>query len=104
MQALADKTDQLPISAAGRASLKAFLSAESNVLAELNEAERDQYLHSTSYPDFLRQHFQMPEDAIQLFRSGPSGFMGLKAEYNSVAECIAAGLPAAHVLGRPGPT
>ncbi|MDZ4728877.1 MAG: FAD/NAD(P)-binding protein [Xanthomonadales bacterium] len=102
LKVLAANTDRFPISAAGRASLKNFLSAEVDVLADLNEAERDEYLHSTSYPNFLRQHFQMPEDAIQIFRNGPSGFMGTKAEYNSVAECIAVGLPASHVLGGQG--
>jgi spermidine dehydrogenase len=102
LKLLAEQADEFPISEAGRAALKAFLSAQTNVLAGMNEEERLKYLESTSYPDFLRQHFQLPEDAIQLFRNGPSGFMGLKAEYNSVAECIAAGLPASHVLGGHG--
>lgn len=99
LQGLAEKSDQFPISAVGQAALKAFLSAETDVLAGMSEAERQTYLETTSYPDFLRQHFQLPEDAIQLFRNGPSGFMGLKAEFNSVAEAIAVGLPASHVLG-----
>lgn len=102
LQALAEQSDQFPISAEGRAALKAFLSARVDVLADMDETQRETYLSSTSYPDFLRQHFDMPEDAIQLFRNGPSGFMGLKAEYNSVAECIMSGLPAAHVLGGTG--
>jgi spermidine dehydrogenase len=99
---LAKQCDQFPISAEGRAALKAFLTTKTDVLAGMSEAERLKYLETTSYPDFLRQHFQLPDDAIQLFRNGPSGFMGLKAEYNSVAECIATGLPAAHVLGGQG--
>jgi spermidine dehydrogenase len=99
LPALAERVDQFPISEAGRAGLREFLTAETNVLAGMDEDERLRYLESTSYPDFLRQHFQLPEDAIQLFRNAPSGFMGLKAEFNSVAECIATGLPASHVLG-----
>lgn len=102
LQALAEQADLFPISAEGRASLKGFLTANGDVLADLSDTQREEYLHSTSYPDFLRQHFQMPEDAIQLFRNGPTGFMGLKAEYCSVAECIRTGLPAAHVLGGEG--
>ncbi len=102
LQALAEKSDQFPISTEGRASLKAFFNARLDVLADRDEAQRETYLTTTSYPDFLRQHFEMPEDAIQLFRNGPSGFMGLKAEFNSVAEAIAVGLPASHVLGGQG--
>jgi len=102
LQALAEQSDRFPISTEGRAALKAFLNARIDVLADMDEAQRETYLTTTSYPDFLRQHFDMPEDAIQLFRNGPSGFMGMKAEYNSVAECIMSGLPAAHVLGGTG--
>ncbi|HET6564686.1 MAG TPA: FAD/NAD(P)-binding protein [Xanthomonadales bacterium] len=102
LQRLAEQCERFPISAEGRAALKAYLGTETDVLAGMSDAERLAYLESTSFPDFLRQHFQMPEDAIQLFRNGPSGFMGLKAEYNSVAECIAVGLPVSHVLGDQG--
>ncbi len=99
LKGLAEKCDQFPISQQGRDALKAYLTTETNVLEDMDDAERLAYLENTSFPDFLRQHFSMPEDAIQLFRNGPSGFMGLKAEYNSVAECIAVGLPVSHVLG-----
>jgi len=102
LKALAEKADLFPISAEGRAALKVFLSARVDVLDGMSEDERLQYMETTSYPDFLRQHFNLPEDAIQLFRNGPSGFMGLKAEFNSVAEAIAVGLPASHVLGGQG--
>ncbi len=102
LQSLAERVEQFPISKEGQAALKAYFSAEDDVLADLGADQRQHYLETTSYPDFLRQHFQMPEDAIQLFRNGPSGFMGLKAEYNSVAECITTGLPASHVLGGTG--
>lgn len=99
LQALADSVDKFPVSDEGRASLKAFLTARTDVLPELNEEQKLEYLSTISYPDFLRQQFQMPEDAIGVFRNGPTGFMGMKAEYCSVAECIMTGLPAAHVLG-----
>jgi len=102
LPALAEQVDRFPISAEGRVALKAFLNTRTDVLADMDDESRLRYLESTSYPDFLRQHFQLPEDAIQLFRNGPSGFMGLKAEFNSVAEAIAVGLPASHVLGDHG--
>jgi spermidine dehydrogenase len=98
-KAVARKAHRFPISEQGRAALKAFLEAETDVLHELRKKQRKQYLHSTSYPDFLRRHFQMPEDAIELFRNATTGFMGLKAEYISVAEAIQIGLPVSHVLG-----
>jgi spermidine dehydrogenase len=71
------------------------------VLAELSPAEREAYLHRTSYIVFLREHFDLPAAATQIFSSAPSGFWGLPAESLSVAECLQSGLPGAHVLGGP---
>ena len=70
-------------------------------LAELSPAEREAYLHRTSYIVFLREHFDLPAAATQIFSSAPSGFWGLPAESLSVAECLQSGLPGAHVLGGP---
>jgi spermidine dehydrogenase len=99
LQALVAQIDQFPLSPESRAALRTFLEFDGDVLAGLDEAQKLQYLESTSYPDFLRQHFAMPEDAIGVFRNSPTGFMGLKAEYVSVAECIEMGLPGANALG-----
>ena len=63
--------------------------------------EREAYLHGTSYTHFLREHFDLPEAATQIFSNAPSGFWGLPAESLSVAECLQVGLPGAHVLGGP---
>jgi spermidine dehydrogenase len=67
----------------------------------LSPAEREAYLHRTSYIDFLRELFHLPGAATQIFSSAPSGFWGLPAESLSVAECLQSGLPGAHVLGGP---
>ena len=61
--------------------------------------EREAYLHGTSYTDFLRQQFGLPDEAIQVFSNAPSGFWGVPAEHLSVAEGLWSGLPGAHVVG-----
>ena len=97
--ALASHVDAFPLPAAARAKLKDFLLADRQVLEGKSEAERAAYLHGTSYPDFLRQHFGLPDEALQIFSSVPSGFWGVPAEHLSVAECIWSGLPGSHVVG-----
>jgi spermidine dehydrogenase len=96
---LAERVDELPISEPGRAALRAFLLSTTDVLADLAADQKEAYLRRTSYADFLRQWFAMPDDAIQLFRRAPSGYWGLPAEKLSVAECLETGLPGSHVLG-----
>jgi spermidine dehydrogenase len=98
---LATRVDAFPLPEAARARLKDFLLASGDVLAGLSPAERETYLHRTSYIDFLREHFDLPEAATQIFSNVPSGFWGLRAENLSVAECLLSGLPGAHVLGGP---
>jgi spermidine dehydrogenase len=96
---LATHIDAFPLPEAARAKLKAFLLASGDVLAKLSPVERQRYLHRTSYIDFLREHFDLPGAATQIFSSAPSGFWGLPAESLSVSECLQMGLPGAHVLG-----
>jgi spermidine dehydrogenase len=96
---LARQVDAFPLSDDARAKLKAFLVADRDVLAGKSPEEREAYLHGTSYTDFLRQEFSLPDEAIQLFSSAPSGFWGVPAEHLSVAECLWSGLPGAHAVG-----
>jgi spermidine dehydrogenase len=96
---LAAHVDAFPIAEPARAKLKAFLQADRQVLEGKSEAERQAYLHGTSYTDFLRQQFAMPDEAVQLFSNAPGGFWGLPAEHLSIAECLWSGLPGAHVVG-----
>jgi spermidine dehydrogenase len=96
---LAPHVDAFPLPAVARARLKDFLLADRRVLEGKSEAERAAYLHRTSYTDFLRQHFGLPDEALQVFSNAPSGFWGVPAEHLSVAECIWSGLPGAHVVG-----
>ncbi len=96
---LAAHVDAFPIPAEAREKLKAFLLADRDILAGKSDEERAAWLHGTRYTDFLRDHFGLPEAAIQLFSSAPSGFWGLPAESLSVMECLWSGLPGAHVVG-----
>jgi spermidine dehydrogenase len=96
---LAARVDEFPVSAEARAALKAFLNASMDVLADLSPEAKEAYLHRTSYSDFLRAWFGLPDEAIRLFSSAPSGFWGVRAENLSVAECLQSNLPGAHVLG-----
>jgi len=98
-QELATHVDAFPIPDDARAKLKAFLLANHDVLAGKSRAERDAWLHGTRYTDFLREHFGLPDAAIQVFSSAPSGFWGVPAESLSVMEGLWSGLPGAHVVG-----
>jgi spermidine dehydrogenase len=91
--------DGFPVSTEARTALKVFLSASTDVLAELAPEAKQAYLRRTSYSDFLREWFDLPNEAIRLFSSAPSGFWGVRAENLSVAECLQSNLPGAHVLG-----
>jgi spermidine dehydrogenase len=96
---LASAVDALPLSESARAALRRFLEHSEDVLSGLSGEEKRAYLRSTSYRDFLREHFALPDDAIQLFSSATMSFWGVRAENLSVRECLETGLPGAHALG-----
>ncbi len=100
-KALAAHVDAFPLPDEARAKLKTFLLASGDVLARMSPSEREAYLHRTSYTRFLRERFDLPEEATQIFSGAPAGLWGLPAENLSVAECLEAGLPGAHALGGP---
>ena len=94
-----DVIDQMPISTAGRESLKAFYTADRNVLEDLSDEEVEAYLRSVSYPEFLRRHGGLTEDAIQLFAKREHGGWGVEMRALSAMEAIEDGSPGAHILG-----
>jgi spermidine dehydrogenase len=96
---LATHADAFPLPADARARLKAFLLSDRDVLQGKSPAEREAWMHRTRYVDFLREHFGLPDAAIQIFSSAPAGYWGVPAEDLSVAECVWSGLPGAHVIG-----
>lgn len=92
--------EQIPISDAGRASLKQFYSRRENVLEEMDAAQTDNYLRSTSYPDFLRQQGGLTEDAVQLFDKQNHGGWGVEMRALSAAEAMEGSMPGQHLLGK----
>ncbi len=100
-KALAQHVDAFPISDEGRTKLKSFLLAHGDVLAKMTPEAKHAYLHRTSYSSFLREHFALPDVALQVLSNAPAGFWGVPAESLSVAECLQTASPGAHVLGGP---
>jgi spermidine dehydrogenase len=96
---LAAAVDAMPLPEPARAALRRFLEHQGDVLSGLSGEEKRAYLRRTSYRDFLREHFALPEEAIQLFSAAPMSFWGVRAENLSAMECVETGLPGAHVLG-----
>ena len=96
---LATHVDAFPLPEDARAKLKDFLLSNGDVLAGRSPEEREAYLHGTRYTDFLRRQFDLPDAAVQVFSSAPSGYWGVPAENLSVMECLWSGLPGAHVVG-----
>ena len=90
--------DKIPISDAGRESLKRFYGSAPH-LKEWTKAEAEDLLSSISYPDFLRQYGGLTEDAVQLFDKEEHGSWGLEMRALSAAEAIWEGYPGAHLFG-----
>ena len=90
--------DKIPISDAGRDSLKRFYDSAPS-LEDWTEAEAENLLSSISYPDFLRQYGGLTEDAVQLFDKEEHGSWGLEMRAISAAEAMWEGYPGAHLFG-----
>ena len=90
--------DKIPISDAGRYSLKRFYDSAPS-LEDWTEAEAEDLLSSISYPDFLRQYGGLTEDAVQLFDKEEHGSWGLEMRAISAAEAMWEGYPGAHLFG-----
>ncbi len=93
--------DQIPISEAGRASLKALFNATENLFEDKGEAETEAYLRSISYPEFLRKHGGLTEDAVQLFDKLLHGGWGVEMRALSAMEVLEDGLPGRQLAGLP---
>ncbi|MEQ8515943.1 MAG: twin-arginine translocation pathway signal, partial [Chromatocurvus sp.] len=91
--------DRMPISEAGRESFKRFYAASEDVLEHLDEQQAEDYLRSISYPEFLRRHGGLTDDAVQLFARLEHGGWGLEMRAISAMEAIEDGQPGAHLLG-----
>ena len=93
-----DDIDKVPVSDAGRESLKGFYGSAPR-FENWTESEAEELLSSISYPDFLRQYGGLTEDAVQLFDKEEHGSWGLEMRAISAAEAIWEGYPGAHLFG-----
>jgi len=98
-QELAGRVEEFPLSEQSRSALRGFLLHTGDVLAGMTADQKLAYLKRTSYRDFLREHFALPDEAVQIFAAAAMGFWGVRGENLSVAECLETNLPGAHVLG-----
>ncbi|MEQ8515496.1 MAG: FAD-dependent oxidoreductase, partial [Chromatocurvus sp.] len=101
--ALLDVVSDIPISDAGKASLRRFLTSTEDALPGYSDAQRQAFLHGTRYADFLREQGGLTPDAIQIFSASMPGIWGVRADDLSVAECLESDLPGAHILALPEP-
>jgi len=97
---LPETIDQIPISEAGRESLKLFYGRSDALFNDLSEAEREELLASISYPDFLREYGGLTEDAVQLFHNKEHGSWGVETRAFSAGEALWDGNPGVHLLGQ----
>ena len=94
-----EQIDQIPISVEGRKSLLRLYSSDISH-SKLSEAELETLLSEISYPDFLREHAGLTDDAVQLFDKDQHGSYGLEMRALSAAEAIWEGYPGAHLFGQ----
>ena len=90
--------DSVPISEAGRLSLKQFYRS-GPTLEGWSEDKAGRILANTSYPDFLREYGGLTEDAVQLFDKEEHGSWGLEMRAISAGEALWEGYPGAHLFG-----
>ncbi|MEM9055872.1 MAG: NAD(P)-binding protein [Pseudomonadota bacterium] len=91
--------DRLPLSAKARRQLKRFFGARANVMADRDDDDAERYLRSISYPEFLRRHAGLCDEAIQLFDKLNHGIWGLETRALSAMEGIEIGMPGANLIG-----
>ncbi len=87
--------NQIPISKAGRESLKRFYIGKDLPVLNQNESQ----LSAISYPDFLREYGRLTDDAVQLFDKEEHGSWGLEMRAISASEALWQGYPGAHLFG-----
>jgi spermidine dehydrogenase len=91
--------DLMPISQEGRESLKQFYREPQDIFEDKDEDEREVYLRSISYTEFLRLHGGLTEDAIALFAKLQHGSWGLEIRALSAMEGMESGAPGKHLTG-----
>ncbi|MBT5889857.1 MAG: NAD(P)/FAD-dependent oxidoreductase, partial [Halieaceae bacterium] len=94
--------ERIPISRAGRETLKRFYGSAPVLFSDKSEAEIEALLSKMSYPDFLRQYGGLTEDAVQLFAKEEHGSWGLEMRAISATEALWEGYPGTHLFANEG--
>jgi spermidine dehydrogenase len=100
LKTLAESAIEFPISAESRESLITFAQMNVDITEGMSAAEVDHLMHGTSFIDFLILHGGVTPEAANLFVKSTDGYWGVSSHSLSVSECIDAGLPILHLLGR----
>jgi spermidine dehydrogenase len=95
--------DEFPLSEQARNELTLFYAMRTNVLEGKSEEQAQAYMEGISYPEFLRRHGGLGEEAIQLFDNSVHVSWGLETRCMSASEGVNAGLPGLHLLGDDAP-
>ena len=91
--------DQFPISEKAKAELRQFYGRKTDVLSDLSDQDRNDYLHNTGYFEFLQSKAGLGEEARALFNNASHGSWGLATSCLSVAEALDDGLPGLNLIG-----
>lgn len=82
-----------PMSKVARAELTRLHADPRGRLGTVAAEVRETYLTGLSYPDFLRRHWGLGEEALRYFRQRTADYFGAPPDYVSAAECRHAGYP-----------
>ena len=96
---IAASIDAFPIGAEARTRLKSFYDKRINLVEGLSREDTKRFLNSTPYTDFLKNHGDLNEEAIELFQSSSHGFWGTDVRTLSITEALASDCPGYHLLG-----
>lgn len=99
MDELAGLVDGFPLGEHAKSGLKAFLLATDDLLIAMDPEEKEHFLRSTSYYDFLTGTAGVSPEAAQIFLHSTDGYWGVATDGLSVIESLLGGLPGAHRLG-----
>ncbi len=95
-----DCIEQFPLSEQAKSELRALFKNNNNVFAGQSAAEVNAYLARISYPQFLRRHAGLSQEAIQIFSNSQHGAWGIELSALSAREGLESGLPGLNLIGR----
>lgn len=90
---------RFPLAEADREALRALYEDEEDYLAEMPADEREDYLASLSYRDYLKRHVGLSETAIAYFQQRSSDEYGYRIDFLPASYARYAGYPGFAGLG-----